>query len=40
VIAGWWNWLRANLAARLLPRSLVAYLARDVMEAQTPPDMR
>jgi len=40
VIAGWWNWLRANLAARLLPRSLLTVLARDVMEAQTPPELR
>jgi len=40
VVAGWWNWLRANLGARLLPRSTVAYLARDVMKAQTPPEMR
>ena len=40
VVAGWFNWLRANAAARLLPRSTLAYVARDVMEAQTPPDMR
>ena len=40
VVAGWWNWLRANLAMRLLPRSVVAYAARDVMKAQTPPEMR
>jgi hypothetical protein len=36
VIPGWWNWLRANLGSRLLPRRLLAYLARDVMRAQTP----
>jgi hypothetical protein len=36
VISGWWNWLRANAAARLAPRSLVAYAARDVMARQTP----
>jgi short-subunit dehydrogenase len=40
VISGWWNWLRANAASRLLPRPLVAYAARDVMEKQTPNDMR
>ncbi len=40
VVAGWWNWLRANLASRLLPRSVLAYIARDFMEAQTPPEMR
>jgi short-subunit dehydrogenase len=40
VVSGWWNWLRANLATRLLPRSLVAYIARDVMAKQTPADMR
>ena len=40
VVSGWWNWLRANAATRLLPRSLVAYIARDVMAKQTPADMR
>lgn len=40
VIAGWWNWLRANLAMRAAPRPFVAYLARDVMEVQTPIEMR
>ncbi len=40
VIAGWWNWLRASLAGRALPRTLVAYLARDVMQKQTPIEMR
>ena len=40
VVSGWWNWLRANLAARLLPRSLTSYVARDMMEEQTPPEMR
>ena len=40
VVSGWWNWLRANLAVRLLPRSLVAWVARDVMAKQTPADMR
>jgi hypothetical protein len=36
VVSGWWNWLRANAASRLAPRSLVAYLARDYMARQTP----
>jgi hypothetical protein len=36
VISGWWNWLRANAAARLAPRSLVAWAARDVIARQTP----
>ena len=40
VVSGWWNWLRANLAVRLLPRSLLAWVARDVMAKQTPADMR
>ena len=39
VVSGWWNWLRANLAARLAPRSLVAYVARDVMAQQTPREL-
>lgn len=40
VVSGWWNWLRANLAARLLPRSALAYIARDVTRGQTPAEMR
>lgn len=40
VVSGWWNWLRANAAARLAPRSFVAYLARDVVGKQTPEEMR
>jgi uncharacterized protein len=40
VVSGWFNWLRANLATRVLPRSLVAYIARDVMAAQTPDALR
>ena len=39
VVSGWWNWLRANAAQRLAPRSLVAWLARDVMARQTPRDV-
>ncbi len=40
VISGWWNWLRGNAGARLLPRSLLVLLAGRVMERQTPPEMR
>jgi len=39
VISGWWNWLRANLATRLLPRPLVLYVARDVVRSQTPREL-
>jgi short-subunit dehydrogenase len=38
VIPGWLDWLRANAAARLAPRRFVAYLARDVVAGQTPPE--
>jgi short-subunit dehydrogenase len=31
VISGWFNWIRANIASRLLPRSLVAHLGEDYM---------
>jgi len=40
VIPGWWNWLRANVAMRLLPRELVAYVARDVAARHVPPESR
>ena len=36
VVSGWFNWLRANGAQRLAPRSLVPWLARDWMARQTP----
>jgi short-subunit dehydrogenase len=36
VIYGWFNWLRANLAMRLAPRTLVAHLGREYMRGQTP----
>jgi hypothetical protein len=39
VIAGWYNWLRAN-ATRLAPRSLVALAAGKVMGQWIPPEMR
>jgi len=31
VISGWFNWIRASVASRLLPRSLVAHLGKDYM---------
>jgi hypothetical protein len=31
VISGWYNWFRANVASRLLPRTLVAHLGEDYM---------
>jgi short-subunit dehydrogenase len=40
VMTTWFNWARANLASRLLPRSLLAAIARDVVAAQTPKDRR
>ena len=40
VISGWMNWLRANAAGRIGSRPLVAYVAREVMEVQTPADRR
>jgi short-subunit dehydrogenase len=36
VAVGWWRWLRGNLGMRLLPRSLLALAARDVVARQTP----
>jgi len=30
LIPGWWDWLRANAAARLVPRRFAAFAARDV----------
>jgi short-subunit dehydrogenase len=40
VVPGWKNWLRAVGATRLFPRPLVAHVARDVVEAQVPGEMR
>ena len=40
VVAGWFNWLRAAAARRLLPRSTQALVAREVIESQTPKDLR
>jgi short-subunit dehydrogenase len=40
VVSGWFNWLRTNAASRLLPRPMVAWIARDVVAVHTPEDMR
>jgi uncharacterized protein len=40
VVSGLLNWLRANAAARLAPRSLLTLVAKDVMARQTPDAMR
>jgi hypothetical protein len=40
VVSGGYDWLRANVAGRLLPRSLLALAAKQVMERQTPESMR
>ena len=40
VIYGWYNWLRANAATRLGPRSLVTLAAEQFVLEQTPPAMR
>jgi short-subunit dehydrogenase len=40
VVSGGYNWLRANVAGRILPRSLLALVAKQVMERQTPESMR
>jgi short-subunit dehydrogenase len=40
VIHGWFNWLRANVATRLGPRSFVPLAAEQFVLQQTPPAMR
>jgi short-subunit dehydrogenase len=40
VMLGWIRWIRANLAARLGSRPLVAYIAREVARPTTPPELR
>jgi len=40
VISGWMNWVRANAATRLLPRSVLTLVAKDVIEKQTPKELR
>ena len=39
VIVGWFDWLRANLATRFVPRALSAQVSRDVMAARMPRDL-
>ncbi|MCA9502996.1 MAG: SDR family NAD(P)-dependent oxidoreductase [Spirochaetaceae bacterium] len=40
VIAGWYNWIRANLAARLFTRPITAHLAHAVIAKQVPEELR
>lgn len=40
VVSGWLNWLRSNAAMRFAPRSLVGFMAREVMAKQTPEELR
>jgi len=40
LVSGWKSWFRATVLPRVLPRSLLAHAARDVIEAQTPTEMR
>jgi len=39
VISGWLNWALGMIPGRIMPRSLMAYVARDVMKNQTPVEM-
>ncbi len=40
VIHGWFNWLRANAAIRLLPRSTLALIAKQVTATRVDPKLR
>ena len=40
VIAGWFNWIRANVANRLLTRPIAVHVAHHVISQQTPEDLR
>ena len=40
VISGWFNWLRANAAMRLMPRSVLALAAKQVFEKWVPEALR
>lgn len=40
VISGWFNWLRANAASRLVSRSVLAVAAKDVFERHVPEERR
>ncbi|MFP6578886.1 MAG: SDR family NAD(P)-dependent oxidoreductase [Myxococcota bacterium] len=39
VVVGWFDWLRTSVATRLVPRSLTAWIGRDVMAARVPEDL-
>lgn len=40
VMTGWFNWIRAQFASRLLTRPISAHVAYSVMAKQTPEDLR
>lgn len=40
IVVGWYNWLRANVASRLLTRPIAIHAAHALMQKQTPEDMR
>jgi short-subunit dehydrogenase len=40
VVAGWFNWIRANVASRLLTRPIAVHVVHHVISQQTPEDLR
>ncbi len=40
ILVGWYTWLRANVASRLLTRPIAIHAAHHLMQKQTPEDMR
>ncbi len=40
ILVGWYNWLRSNVASRLLTRPVAIHAAHALMKKQTPEDMR
>ncbi|MBW2417168.1 MAG: SDR family NAD(P)-dependent oxidoreductase [Deltaproteobacteria bacterium] len=40
LVFGWIQWIRANAAARLVSRPLVAYIAREITRPSTPAELR
>ena len=40
VVSGWFNWLRAGAASRLLTRPLVSHIAEGVVAREVPDEMR
>jgi hypothetical protein len=40
VVSGWFNWLRANAAQRIAPRSLLVHLANEYTRRNTPEDLQ